>query len=296
MIGGLQGEFGNLDNKYLKQNIPKYRSKMSGRFRRTPLHYTERKTLQVSVIRRSGYVYPEKSKRPPLPSGYRIFGCKMLAHGTSSFPIRMWDIRMKNVGAQNSWKSHPADSISYLNMLSGCPSMVYPDALRWYIRTPCPGILLVWIPKNSPQSQICFGDQKAIKTPKLNTIWLELIAMVLTMLIGLKGDNYYSKLFKRVNYWLSNNTFWVVIMSTSTTERERFHYTIESIIEDRTKYNYWVPETSHVSPLLVSIPYYKVSLSTEYLPFFLTSLSTSYSLYRSISISWLFPFHDLEYL
>ena len=24
MIGGLQGEFGNLDNKYLKQNIPKY--------------------------------------------------------------------------------------------------------------------------------------------------------------------------------------------------------------------------------------------------------------------------------
>ena len=35
----------------------------------------------------------------------------------------------------------------------------------------------------------CFGDQKAIKTPKLNTIWLELIARVLNMLIGLKGDN-----------------------------------------------------------------------------------------------------------
>ena len=31
------------------------------------------------------------------------------------------------------------------------------------------------------------------------------------MLIGLKGDNYYSKVFKRVNYKLSNNTFWVVI-------------------------------------------------------------------------------------
>ena len=27
MIGGLQGDFGNLDNKYLKQNIPKCRSK-----------------------------------------------------------------------------------------------------------------------------------------------------------------------------------------------------------------------------------------------------------------------------
>ena len=57
----------------------------------------------------------------------------------------------------------------------------------------------------------CFGDQKAIKTPKLNTIWLALIARVLNMLIGLKGNNYYSKVFKRVNYKLWNNTFWVVI-------------------------------------------------------------------------------------
>ena len=57
----------------------------------------------------------------------------------------------------------------------------------------------------------CFGDQKAIKTPKLNTIWLELITRVLNMLIGLKGDNYYSKVFKRVNYKLWNSTFWVVI-------------------------------------------------------------------------------------
>ena len=57
----------------------------------------------------------------------------------------------------------------------------------------------------------CFGDQKAIKIPKLNTIWLELIARVLNMLIGLKCDNYYSKVFKRVNYKLWNSTFWVVI-------------------------------------------------------------------------------------
>ena len=56
-----------------------------------------------------------------------------------------------------------------------------------------------------------FGDQKAIKTPKLNIIWLELIARVLNMLIGLKGDNFYSKVFKRVNYKLWNSTFWVVI-------------------------------------------------------------------------------------
>ena len=32
------------------------------------------------------------------------------------------------------------------------------------------------------------------------------------MLIGLKGNNYYAKVFKRVNYKLSNSPFWVVIM------------------------------------------------------------------------------------
>ena len=38
MIGGLQGEFGNLDIKYLKQKISKCRSQISGSFRRTPVH------------------------------------------------------------------------------------------------------------------------------------------------------------------------------------------------------------------------------------------------------------------
>ena len=34
MIGGLQGEFGDLDIKYLKQNISKCQSKISRSFRR----------------------------------------------------------------------------------------------------------------------------------------------------------------------------------------------------------------------------------------------------------------------
>ena len=72
-----------------------------------------------------------------------------------------------------------------------------------------------WTIYSSPSFLNCFGDQKAIKTPKLNTIWLELIARVLNMLIELKGNNYYSKVFKRINYKLQNSTFWVVI---------RFHY------------------------------------------------------------------------
>ena len=70
---------------------------------------------------------------------------------------------------------------------------------------------------SSPSFLDCFGDKKFIKTPKLNTIWLELIARVLNMLIGLKGNKYYSKVFKRVNYKLSNNIFWVVISGSPTT-------------------------------------------------------------------------------
>nr|CAN60982.1 hypothetical protein VITISV_021435 [Vitis vinifera] len=74
-------------------------------------------------------------------------------------------------------------------------------ALQWCVRTPCPDIFAMDSKELSSISD-CFGDQKAIKTPKLNTILLELIARVLNMLIGLKGDNYYSRVFKRFNYKL----------------------------------------------------------------------------------------------
>ena len=56
-----------------------------------------------------------------------------------------------------------------------------------------------------------FGDQNTIKNTKTYTIWLETVAKVLNMLIELKGNNYYSKVFKKVNYKVQNNTFWVVI-------------------------------------------------------------------------------------
>ena len=100
----------------------KYWSKISGRFRRTPLHCTERKTLQVSIIRRSGYVYLEKSKSPPLPSSYRISGCKMSAYGMSSFPI--W--------RQNSGCKHPGWKVR------GSRVQILPE--RNVVRMPSDGI------------------------------------------------------------------------------------------------------------------------------------------------------------
>ena len=45
MIGGLQGEFGDLDIKYIKQNSSKCRSQISGSFRRTSRHCILREKL-----------------------------------------------------------------------------------------------------------------------------------------------------------------------------------------------------------------------------------------------------------
>ena len=156
---------------------------------------------------RSSHRYPEQL-HPDSPRGHAV---RSLIHTPSGRRTR------------RSWTSQD-DSISYPDMLSGSltkvskPCYVIPTAyhsprsaaLRWCVRTPCSDIFAM---DSKELSSIldCFGDQKAIKTPKLNIIWLELIARILNMLIGLKGDNYYSKVFKRVNYKLSNNTFWVVI-------------------------------------------------------------------------------------
>ena len=52
MIGGLQGDFGDLDNKYLKMSVENIRKLQEN----ITALYTERKTLRVSAIRGSGYV------------------------------------------------------------------------------------------------------------------------------------------------------------------------------------------------------------------------------------------------
>ena len=77
----------------------------------------------------------------------------------------------------------PEDSISYPNMLSGSLTKVSKScyviptachsprsaALRWCVRTPYLDIFAMDSKELSSISD-CFGDQKAIKTPKLNTI------------------------------------------------------------------------------------------------------------------------------
>ena len=86
MIGGLQGEFGDLDIKYLKQNIPKYLKNVSRKYQEASGEHrgivqNGCETLRVSAVKGSGHICPGKLKRPPLPSGCEISGCKMSAHG-----------------------------------------------------------------------------------------------------------------------------------------------------------------------------------------------------------------------
>ena len=58
------------------------------------------------------------------------------------------------------------------------------------------------------------------------------------MLIGLKGNNYYSKVFKRVNYKLSNSTFWVVIMEYDRSRVTHIHIDIYLFLRYRIKFDF----------------------------------------------------------
>ena len=128
-------------------------------------------TLRVRVIRGSGYVYPKKLKLPPLPSGSWI---PDVIH-----PGGKW------------WQP------------DGIPTRVewamIPVRVEWAgSHTPCILDLLMDSKELSSISD-CFRDQLTNKNTKTYTNWLEMITRVLNMLIELKGNNNYSKVFKRVN-------------------------------------------------------------------------------------------------
>ena len=192
----------NVDRKYLEasgehrgtvqKNISKCRldiSGASGEHRGTVQNDCE--TLQVSAIKGSGYVWPGKLKRSPLPSGVRIPDVKHPGGMSAAAEFRMWDIRVEwrrskipdvihPGGMSTATRSAvlrwcvrtpcPDDSISYLDMLSGWkrptfrrPPMVCPDIFckEDLSRTQSR------IPKNSPQSWIALVIKKLSKHQNL---------------------------------------------------------------------------------------------------------------------------------
>ena len=154
-------------------------------------------------------------------------GCDTSGWNVDGAKFQMWDIRVEcrwsnsiRIPQEDTWRAPlsglpqgeahgtrayhtPDDSISYPDMLSGWKrttchssldtSMVCPNALSEHLLQGRLKQNSISDFKELSSISDCFGDQKAKKTPKLTTIWVELIARVLNMLIGLKGDNYYSK-------------------------------------------------------------------------------------------------------
>ena len=115
MIGGLQGEFGDLDIKYLKQNISKSRSEISGSFRRNSVALCKMETWSSVLSEFTFWLWAEMdpASRECLTSqavrGIWIDGCGCSPGKryqkiqicltreveTSSSPIRLWDIRRR---------------------------------------------------------------------------------------------------------------------------------------------------------------------------------------------------------
>ena len=81
------------------------------------------------------------------------------------------------------------------------------------------------------------------------------------MPIELKGLNYYSKVFKRVNYKLSNSTFWVVI--------RRQHVTIHLLLQLstawfwRTKKKFSAQNFAHFSTKILRFPSSNINPSIQ---------------------------------
>ena len=123
MIGGLQGDFGDLDIKYLKQNISKCRSQISGSFRRTPRHCA--KWLRNSPGKRY----------------QRIRICLTEKIETPSFPIR---ICLPDVKYLDKMERHPdrIPDVGYPEKMERHPGIVRVCMVQGPIRSNS-----IWIPQ-----------------------------------------------------------------------------------------------------------------------------------------------------
>ena len=104
MIGELQGDFGNLDIKYLKQNISKCRSQISGSFRIT-LRYCAKwlrnspgkcyQRIQICLIEEAEMLSSSIRRQAPdakYPDGMsaeKNFGCETSGWNVSGEEFRM---------------------------------------------------------------------------------------------------------------------------------------------------------------------------------------------------------------
>ena len=170
MIGGLQGDFGNLDIKYLKQNISKCRSHISGSFRRTPRHCA--KWLWNSPgkrYRRIRICLTEEVETPSFPirrqapdakysdgmsakknSGCETSGWNVAAVGWNSYPSGMWQ-QPDGIPTRVEWVMIPVQ-VEWAGSHTPCIQdlLMAKDFKALALHVSKLSIALPWIPKNSP--------------------------------------------------------------------------------------------------------------------------------------------------
>ena len=180
MIGGLQGEFGDLDIKYLKQNISKCRS---GSFRRTPRHCA--KWLRKFRSKRTTFSQP-KADFAAVQNFLLAWSDWLLMAVTPSFQLRIthhlkhWifdflsfetTYSMHKLNSRKCSKSgwHDCHQECFMTGFSLLPLLAFRICLwqrtlklRFFMFLNFP-FALPWIPKNSPQSWIALVIKKLSK-------------------------------------------------------------------------------------------------------------------------------------
>nr|CAN81636.1 hypothetical protein VITISV_009647 [Vitis vinifera] len=144
--GGLQGEFGDLDIKYLKQNISKSRSKISGSFRRNFVALCKNGDLVVSIIRVCFLIVggngSDESRVSDEPSCQGNLNCRlrMLSGQNSSLGGMSYVARRKGDRlCVQGVRTPPLDDTERVSLSRATPSgfpkrtrgaLPYPDSLR----------------------------------------------------------------------------------------------------------------------------------------------------------------------
>nr|CAN75053.1 hypothetical protein VITISV_018212 [Vitis vinifera] len=160
--GGLQGEFGDLDNKNLKKNISKCRSQISGS---TKDHFAgENEVCEISQTHKKGceITSQQKADFAALRSWLSACSVRLPTAVTPSFQLQI-------VHRLNHWISE------FLRFLFTSPPCI-PDLLiakdfkALVLHVSELSIALPWIPNNSPQSHISLVIKKLSKHQNLTQI------------------------------------------------------------------------------------------------------------------------------
>ena len=202
MIGGLQWDFGDLDIKYLKKNISKCRSHISGSFRRTLRHCAKwlwnslgKRYQRIRICPTREVETPSSPIRRQVPDPEKVErrkGDRLRVQGVEPLPLMTrsahrylehsiripqedtWRAPLSGLpqGEAHGTRDHhtPNDSISYPDMLSGSLTKVSKPC--YVIPTACHSprsTVLQWCVRTPCPDIFCHGFQRTLLN--LGLLW-----------------------------------------------------------------------------------------------------------------------------